>query len=146
MKNAGLFLAQLHSQAKALKQLISPRLGNQVNFAAQLLQAAPPLQPDNKDQLAALSLGARVKLDPYTDRVTLMKTIAATPNSPREKMPLKSRPCCPTCAATPNLPPPNQVPPHLRNSTGNYGRRWTACGICAIIVLWKPSAHSAARR
>jgi hypothetical protein len=85
MKNAGLFLAQLHSQAKALKQLISPRLGNQVNFAAQLLQAAPPLQPDNKDQLAALPLGARVKLDPYTDRVTLMKTIATTPNSPRRE-------------------------------------------------------------
>ena len=95
MKNAGLFLAQLHSQAKALKQLISPRLGNQVNFAAQLLQAAPPLQPDNKDQLAALPLGARVKLDPYTDRVTLMKTIATTPNSPREKMPFEVTPLLP---------------------------------------------------
>jgi hypothetical protein len=95
MKNAGLFLAQLHSQAKALKQLISPRLGNQVNFASQLLQAAPPLQPDNKDQLAALPLGARVKLDPYTDRVTLMKTVATTPNSPREKMPFEVTPLLP---------------------------------------------------
>jgi hypothetical protein len=75
-----------------LKQLISPRLGNHVNFATQLLQAAPPLQPDNKDQLAALPLGARVKLDPYTDHVTLMKTIAATPNSPREKMPFEVAP------------------------------------------------------
>ncbi len=31
-------------------------------------------------------MGARVKLDPYTDRVSLMKTKPASPNSPREKM------------------------------------------------------------
>jgi hypothetical protein len=95
LKSAGLFLAQLHSQVKALKQLISPRLGNQVFFAAQLLQAAPPLQPANKDQLAALPLGARVKLDPYTNRVTLMKTKPSSPNSPREKMPFEVTPLVP---------------------------------------------------
>jgi hypothetical protein len=95
LKSAGLFLAQLHAQAKALKQLISPRLGNQVFFAAQLLQAAPPLRPGDKDQLAALPLGARVKLDPYTSRVTLMKTNPAAPNSPREKMPFEVTPLVP---------------------------------------------------
>jgi hypothetical protein len=117
MKNAGLFLAQLHSQAKALKQLISPRLGNQVNFAEQLLQTAPPLQPDNKDQLAALPLGARVKLDPYTDHVTLMKTIAATPNSPREKMPFEVTPLLPylrSCAEPPATQPGSTTPSNQR--------------------------------
>lgn len=93
--NAGLFLAQLHSQAKALKQLISPRLGNQVFFASQLMQAAPQLQPANKDQIAALPMGARVKLDPYSGRVTLMKTKAAAPNSAREKMPFEVTPLVP---------------------------------------------------
>jgi hypothetical protein len=93
--NAGLFLGQLHSQAKALKQLISPRLGNEVFFAAQLMQAAPALQPDNKDQIAALPIGARVKLDPYSGRVTLMKTKAASPNSAREKMPFEVTPLVP---------------------------------------------------
>ena len=39
--NAGLFLRQLHSQSKELKQLISPQLGNQVFLASQLLQSAP---------------------------------------------------------------------------------------------------------
>lgn len=95
LKSAGLFLAQLHSQARALRQLISPRLGNQVFFASQLLQAAPPLQSANKDQLAALPLGARVKLDPYTNRVTLMKTKPTAPNSPREKMPFEVTPLVP---------------------------------------------------
>ncbi len=95
LKNAGLFLAQLHSQAKALKQLISPRLGNQVFLASQLLQAAPPLQPGNKDQIAALPMGARVKLDPYTGSVSWMKTKPVSLNSPREKMPFEVTPLVP---------------------------------------------------
>jgi len=93
--NAGLFLAQLHSQAKELKQLISPRLGNQVFFASQLLQSAQALQQDNKEQITALPLGARVKLDPYSDRVTLMKTKAGALNSAREKMPFEVTPLVP---------------------------------------------------
>jgi hypothetical protein len=93
--SAGLFLAQLHSQAKELKQLISPRLGNQVSFASQLMQAAPALQPGNKDQIAALPMGARVKLDPYSDRVSLMKTKATAPVSAREKMPFEVTPLVP---------------------------------------------------
>src|SRR5882672_9375605 len=95
LKNAGLFLAQLHSQAKELKQLISPQLGNEVFFASQLLQAAPQLQPGNKDQIAALPMGARVKLDPYSGRVSLMKTKPVSPNSPREKMPFEVTPLVP---------------------------------------------------
>jgi len=95
LKNVGLFLAQLHSQAKELKQLISPQLGNQVFFASQLLQAAPPLQPGNKDQIAALPMGARVKLDPYSGRISLMKTKPVSPNSPREKMPFEVTPLVP---------------------------------------------------
>jgi len=78
-----------------LKQLISPRLGNEVFLASQLLQSAPALQRNNKDQIAALPLGARVKLDPYSDRVTLMKTKAMAPNSTREKMPFEVTPLVP---------------------------------------------------
>jgi hypothetical protein len=127
-----------------LKQLISPRLGNQVNFAAQLLQAAPPLQPDNKDQLAALPLGARVKLDPYNDRVTLVKTIATTPNSPREKMPFEVSTLLPYLRRYTEPPATQPGPLHPRTSAGKHERRWTARGICAIIVLWKLNVHSAA--
>ena len=46
--NAGLFLKQLHSQAKELKQLISPQLGSEVYFASQLLQSAPALEPGTR--------------------------------------------------------------------------------------------------
>jgi hypothetical protein len=86
--NAGLFLKQLHSQSKELKQLISPQLGNQVFLASQLLQSAPALQPGNKNQIAALSMGARIKLDPWNAGVSLMKSKPMTLVSARDKMPL----------------------------------------------------------
>jgi hypothetical protein len=93
--NAGLFLRQLHSQSKELKQLISPQLGNQVFLASQLLQSAPALQPGNKSQIAALSMGARIKLDPWSAGVSLMKSKPMTLVSARDKMPLAVTPLVP---------------------------------------------------
>jgi hypothetical protein len=93
--NAGLFLQQLHSQGKELKQLISPQLGNQVYFAAQLMQAAPALEAENKSQIAALPMGSRVKLDPWSGTVSLMKTRAVTLFSARDKMPFEVTPLVP---------------------------------------------------
>jgi len=71
--NAGLFLAQLQSQAKELKRLISPQLGNEIFLASQLLQSAPAREPDNRNQISALPLGSRLKIDPWSGGVTLMK-------------------------------------------------------------------------
>jgi hypothetical protein len=93
--NAGLFLKQLHSQAKALKQLISPQLGNEIFFASQLLQAAPALEPGNKSQIAALPLGSRLKIDPWSAGVTLMKSKPVTLLSGRDKMPFEVTPLVP---------------------------------------------------
>jgi hypothetical protein len=93
--SAGLFLQQLHSQLKELKQLISPRLGNQVFFAAQLMQAAPALQPGNKNQIPALPIGSRIKLDPWSAGVSLMKTKPMTLLSARDKMPFEVTPLVP---------------------------------------------------
>ncbi len=95
LANAGLFLSQLQSQSKELKQLISPRLGNQVFFTSQLLHAAPTLQPDNKQQIAALPMGSRIKLNPWSDSLSLMKAQQMAPLSPREKMPFEVTPIIP---------------------------------------------------
>lgn len=95
MENAGLFLAQLHSQAKELKQLISPQLGNEVFFASQLLQSAPALQPGNKVQITALPMGSRIKVDPWSDGVSLMKTTPKALLSARDKMPFEVTPLVP---------------------------------------------------
>jgi len=93
--NAGLFLKQLQSQSKELKRLISPQLGNQAFFASQLLQSAPALEPGNKDQIAALPLGSRVKIEPWNAGVSLMKTKPFTRLSVRDKMPFEVTPLVP---------------------------------------------------
>ena len=95
LDKAGLFLAQLHGQSKHLRRLISPQLGNQVYFNAQLMQAAPVLQPGNKEQMAALPLGSRLKIDPWTGDVSLMKSRPVSLLSARDKMPFEVTPMVP---------------------------------------------------
>jgi hypothetical protein len=92
LANVGLFLAQLQSQRPALKELINARLGNQVYFTSQLLQSAPALEPANLQQLGALPMGSRIKVNPWNDSVTLMKTRQMGPISPREKIPFEVTP------------------------------------------------------
>jgi hypothetical protein len=93
--NAGLFLKQLHSQGKELKHLISPQLGNEVFFASELLQTAPTLEPGNKGQIPALPMGSRLKLDPWSAGVSLMKSRPMVLLSGRDKMPFEVTPLVP---------------------------------------------------
>src|SRR5260370_1505110 len=93
--NAGLFLRQLQSQAKQLKQLISPQLGHQLFLPSHLLQAAPELQLGNKGQIAALPMGSRVKIDPWNAELSLMKSKPVALLSPRDKMPFEVTPLVP---------------------------------------------------
>ena len=92
LSNVGLFLSQLQSQRSALKQLISARLGNQVYFTSQLLQLAPPLAAANLQQLGALPMGSRIKINSWNDTVTLIETHQMAPISPREKIPFEVTP------------------------------------------------------
>jgi len=92
LANVGLFLTQLQSQKPALKQLISARLGNQVYFTSQLLQLAPALAPANLQQLGALPMGSRIKVNAWNDSVSLIETHQMGPLSPREKIPFEVTP------------------------------------------------------
>ncbi|MGB7284112.1 MAG: hypothetical protein WBE13_17745, partial [Candidatus Acidiferrum sp.] len=90
--NVGLFLAQLDSQKPVLKQLISARLGNQVYFTSQILQSAPSLARANLQQMGALPMGSRIKINPWDDSISLLKTQQMGPISPREKIPFEVTP------------------------------------------------------
>jgi hypothetical protein len=92
LANVGLFLAQLLSQKSPLKQLISPRLGNQVYFTSQLLQMSPALAPSNLQQLGALPMGSRIKINAWNDTISLIETHQMGPISPREKIPFELTP------------------------------------------------------
>jgi len=47
------------------------------------------------DQIAALPLGARIKLDPWSNQVEMMKNKQAPPQSASEKMPFEIAPAGP---------------------------------------------------
>jgi hypothetical protein len=93
--SAGLFLKQLEVDSKSLTALINPHLGNSVYLAQQLIASSPQLQPNKIDQIAALPIGARLKLDPWTDRVELLKAKPVPLYSAREKMPFEVTPFMP---------------------------------------------------
>ena len=98
--SAGLFLRQLEARADGMPHLITPRLGNglvhgkQVRMA-QLLNSAPQLKMSDSDQIAALPLGGRIKIDAWGNNVFLMKSKAVKVLSAREKMPFEVTPLWP---------------------------------------------------
>jgi hypothetical protein len=93
--NAGLFLKQLDASSQSLTSLINPRLGNRVYLASQLMSTAPELNPAKLDQIAALPIGSRIKLDPWSDQVELVKSKPVPLFSAREKMPFEITPFMP---------------------------------------------------
>jgi Peptidase family M48 len=97
---AGLFLTALHERAHDLPNLIRPHLGNGLaegkSFRmSALLASAPQTQPQRTDQIAALPLGGRIKLDPWTDQVELSKAKPVALTSAKEKMPFEITPFFP---------------------------------------------------
>jgi hypothetical protein len=98
--NAGLFLKALQQKAPELPHLIRPHLGN--SFAggksvrmASLLASAPALDEKKLDQIAALPLGGRIKVDPWTDQVELSKAKPVALTSAKEKMEFEITPFFP---------------------------------------------------
>ncbi|MGA8440723.1 MAG: M48 family metalloprotease [Candidatus Sulfotelmatobacter sp.] len=98
--SAGLFLKALQQSAPELPNLIRPHLGNSlagnnsIRMSA-LLASAPALDPQRTDQIAALPLGGRIKMDPWTDQVELAKAKPVALASAREKMPFEITPFFP---------------------------------------------------
>lgn len=95
LATAGLFLKQLDAQSKNLPALINAHLGNGVFLAAQLISSAPALQPNKLDQITALPIGGRIKVDPWDDHVELLKAKPVPLYSGREKMPFEVTPFMP---------------------------------------------------
>jgi hypothetical protein len=92
---AALFLKQLDAESKQLPALINPHLGNGVALGSALAGTGPALDPSKVDQIAALPIGGRIKLDPWSDRVELLKSKPVALLSAREKMPFEVTPFMP---------------------------------------------------
>ncbi len=95
LASAGLFLKQVDADSKTLPALINPHLGNRVFLATQLMTLAPSLDPTKLEQISALPIGARIKVDPWTDQVELINAKPVHITSAREKMPFEITPFAP---------------------------------------------------
>jgi hypothetical protein len=98
--NAGLFLKALQLRGPDLPNLIRPHLGNALASGkslrmSTLLASAPALDDKRIDQIAALPLGSRIKLDPWSDQLDLAKGKPVALISAREKMPFEITPFFP---------------------------------------------------
>ncbi len=96
--NAGLFLKELAARGPALPRLLQANLGNQFADAGALKRleafaaSAPALDENKMEQIAALPLGSRVKVNPWNNQIVLVKTRPISLLSPREKMPFEITP------------------------------------------------------
>jgi Peptidase family M48 len=102
LATAGLFLREVGNLGTGISALCTPHLGSsftdnkgRVTRMVALMNAAPTLNHDKLDQMSALPLGARVKLNAWNDQVELIKTTPGGITSAREKMPLELTPFFP---------------------------------------------------
>jgi len=98
---AGLFIKALQGRAPQLAALLQAHLGNSiaengtVTRMAQLANTAPALDWNKLDQIAALPLGGRVKLNAWDNKVEMVKAQPVAITSARDKMPFEVTPFFP---------------------------------------------------
>ncbi|MGA9528405.1 MAG: M48 family metalloprotease [Terriglobales bacterium] len=101
LDSAGLFIQALQARAPELAALLQAHLGNniaengKVIRMADLANGAPALDWNKLDQIAALPLGGRVKLNPWDDKIEMVKAQPVTITSARDKMPFEVTPFFP---------------------------------------------------
>jgi hypothetical protein len=87
MATAGLFLKTLRRRAPQLPNLIRASLGNQLTTEedlvrlGELAKKTPELKTARGEQVAALPLGSRLKLDPWTSQLRMLE---GKPTAPRD--------------------------------------------------------------
>ena len=100
LANAGLFLKAVQARAPALKNLIRAHLGDSLlngdaTRMSTLMTASPQFDPKKTDQIAALPLGGRVKVDPWDNQLELIKAKPVAITAASEKMPFEVTPFFP---------------------------------------------------
>ena len=104
MATAQLFLQALQQRGKEIPNLISPHLGDSVPIGWSVASSVPASQPPAvptaapadaqkpNNLIAALPLGGRIKLDPWSDQLDMIKSKPVGAVAEREKMPFEITP------------------------------------------------------
>src|SRR6202043_3625161 len=116
LDNVGLFLKALQARAPQLNALLTTHLGNPLTapgIASRLSALAtkgPALDNNKLDQVAALPLGGRVKVNPWDDKAEMVKTSPVAITSARDKMPFEVTPFYPRLARSGPPTTPSAAP------------------------------------
>ena len=128
LDNVGLFLKALQLRAPQLSALLTTHLGNPLAENGTVIRLSaletqgPALDNAKLDQIPALPLGGRVKINPWDDKAEMVKTAPVAITSARDKMPFEVTPFFPrlirygTGAAAPAATPATAA---ANNGTGN---------------------------
>jgi hypothetical protein len=127
LSNAGLFLKAVQARAPALKNLIRAHLGDSLlnggaTRMSSLMTASPQFDPKKADQVAALPLGGRVRVDPWNDQLELIKTKPVAITAASEKMPFEVTPFFPFLTRLNTVAPEKAVPPPEKSSPAPSGQ------------------------
>jgi hypothetical protein len=100
LSGAGLFLRALHDRSRVLTNLIRPEMGNSLTNGkttrmAGLLNSAPALEKRSLDQIAALPIGSRIRVDPWSNQIAMMNATTVPALSVNDKMPFEVSPFFP---------------------------------------------------
>jgi len=126
LDNVGLFLKALQARAPQLNALLTTHLGNPlgengtITRLSALSTVGPALDNTKLDQIAALPLGGRVKINPWDDKAEMVKTAPVAITSARDKMPFEVTPFFPRLARYgANAAPAAAPTTAAANNTGN---------------------------
>ena len=101
LATAKLFMDALEARQKDIPNLISPHLGDRVpestTMAAVEFPSQPPADPNAKAKptqspVVALPLGGRVKMDPWSDKLEMLRSKPVGQVAERERMPFEVTP------------------------------------------------------
>ena len=101
LKTPQMFLTALETRSRDIPSLISPHLGDRVSMSLNMSVAVatvPAVQPAGADAkpgaevIVALPLGGRIKMDPWTDQLEMLKSKPVGTVAEREKMPFEITP------------------------------------------------------
>jgi len=101
LSSAALFFSAMQKEAPQLPHLLKAHFGNPLQTPeggvrmSALASTAPTLQVRDVNQVAALPLGGRIKLNPWSDQLTIQKTRAVRVLAAQEKMPFEIAPMFP---------------------------------------------------
>jgi hypothetical protein len=117
---AGLFLKALAKYSRKLPNLSRATLGeslltdNRVSFMSSIADTAPELELDNPQQIVALPLGSRVKLDPWAGQLKFVKAQPPSIYSAKDKLALEVTPFSPYLV---RLKPAGPIPGTVQDSS-----------------------------